>query len=176
MVNNLFVAPDLEKIIDKDSSSLLDVGCGGKVYQYKSKHNFWEVFKHIPNKWGIDINLENIIYMREKYIDGIFICMDVMLLDNLRMDNFDIVHCQNVIEHLNKKEALRLIKIMETLANKQVILGTPKGFREIEPKNLGYVNPAEKHICEFTEDELKLLGYNVIVLEDYLLAHKEMKK
>jgi len=133
MVSNKGVIPRLKDILYSNARSILDVGCGGLA-----PSDFWEVFSHIPIKYGIDINLENIISMREKFPDGVFICMDAMLLDNIHLHHFDIVHSQNVIEHLNKTEASLLIEIMEKLAIKQIIIGTPKGFRQPDFINLPY--------------------------------------
>lgn len=173
MVSNLDVLPKLREFLDTNAESILDVGCGGLA-----PTEFWEVFYHIPIKYGIDINLENIIKNREKFPDGIFICMDVMLLDKIKLPHFDVVHSQNLIEHLNKKEALLLIEMMEKIAKKQVILGTPKGFRQPEFKNLSYYeikNFAERHLCEFTKEELQDLGYEVFEYADYYLCKKVKK-
>lgn len=182
MVSNLSVIPTLRSILCQDAKSILDVGCGGMGYAKRPEtppHNFWEVFKHIPMKTGIDINLESIVYMREKYPDSMFICMDVMLLGKIfELTKYDVVHCQNVIEHLNKVEAITLIQKMEEIAKKQVILGTPKGFRQPDMAGLDYyeqVNPAERHICEFTKDELEKLGYRVQEFLDYFLAWKKIR-
>ena len=182
MVSNLNVIPALRDILYPKAKSILDVGCGGTAYKGKENpcHNFWEVFKHIPKKMGIDINLENIIFMREKYPDSIFICMDAMLLTTgwLTLPAFDIVHCQNVIEHLNKKEALELIYWMEHIATKQVIIGTPKGFRQPNMDALNYYkqeNPAERHICEFTHYDLSKMEYHIQEFVDYFLAWKRMR-
>jgi len=47
-----------------------------------------------------------------------------------KQKSFDTVLCMEVIEHLEKEEAIRLIEDMEKIARKKIIITTPVGFWE----------------------------------------------
>lgn len=70
---------------------------------------------------------------------------------------FDVVFCLEVIEHLQRKDALILLTDMEAIG-KRVIITSPSGYfhqGEIDG------NPFQKHNCIIPPSFLKSLGYHV---------------
>jgi hypothetical protein len=78
----------------------------------------------------------------------------------------------DVIEHLPKDEAISLLKECEKKAE-FVILFTPDGFDEGQ-NHYAFTDehPTEKHLCGFTEEDFRQLGYTTILLTDF---HKDKK-
>lgn len=178
VITNLDIFPELDKIILKDAQSILDVGCGGSEYDNKIDHDFWNKFDYFKERVGIDIYQKEINWRRKYFPNDVFFIGDVFDIEKWFLDkSFDVVHCQNVIEHLPKERALKLIEKMERIAKRQVILGTPKGFRQVDDLSISK-NPFQKHLCDFTEEELKKLGYNVITIGKenvYYLCYKNFE-
>jgi hypothetical protein len=64
-----------------------------------------------------------------------------------------------LIEHLNKKDGLKLISMMEKIARKKVIIFTPNGFLK---QGALYDNPWQVHKSGWTAKEMQKKGYKVI--------------
>jgi hypothetical protein len=70
----------------------------------------------------------------------------------------DCVVALHVVEHLEKGDSLRLINQMHHWANKMIIIETPNGFL----KQKGTIeNPYQEHLCGYSVDELRQLGFKV---------------
>jgi len=70
----------------------------------------------------------------------------------------DCVVALHVVEHLKKDQSLKLIQQMSNWANKIIIIETPNGFLTQE----GTVNnPYQAHLCGYTVNELRSLGFKV---------------
>jgi hypothetical protein len=82
------------------------------------------------------------------------------------------VICLDVIEHFEKTQALELIRELERIARKVVVLFTPYGFMPQEPEA---ENPFQEHKCGFSNTELRYLGYSTFVWElfDYGKCHHD---
>jgi len=172
MVSNLDVFPKFDEVFLNKGESILDVGCGGTSYENNRSHDWWNRFIFFKKRVGIDIYQKEIEWRISHFPQDMFIIMNAIDIDKqFGEKSFDVVHCQNVVEHLEKNKALELIKKMEKIARKQIILGTPKGFRQSDGATLAR-NPFEEHKFAFTEEELKKLGYNVITIGDYFLCYK----
>jgi 2-polyprenyl-3-methyl-5-hydroxy-6-metoxy-1,4-benzoquinol methylase len=173
MVTNMDVLPELRRIMLK-GESILDVGCGGTIYEELRHHDWW-VYFDFKKRVGIDIHIPEIEWREKHFPNDVFIVMDANNIDRHFLENsFDVVHCQNVVEHLDMALAIQLIRKMEKLAKKQVILGTPKGFRQNRLELIN-TNPHELHLFAFNKEELENLGYTVIEYYDYFLCYKNME-
>jgi 2-polyprenyl-3-methyl-5-hydroxy-6-metoxy-1,4-benzoquinol methylase len=73
--------------------------------------------------------------------------------------SFDCVLAGDIIEHLHKPDALELLKRMESLARRKVIVATPNGFVSQDAE---YGNPLQIHLSGWTSKEMSLYGYRVI--------------
>jgi len=135
--------------LDKSALSILDVGCGkGRTARSLRKRGHSLV--------GIDTFYPCIVECRKTGQYSALVLGDVRSLP-FKAKSFDVVWCLEVLEHQNKEEGLRLIKELETIGRRQVILSTPVGFYpRRQPDNL-----YEEHRSAWTQDELKQLGYRV---------------
>ena len=144
--------------------SILDVACGLSLKskfipaQIRVGVDFYEpYFKHIES---------DVPYVVLKH--------DVRKLNEICVPkSFDIVLALDIIEHLEKKESLALLKQCEKIARKAVILETPKGY---VPQNIDIWgwggHSGQTHRCGWEPRELQRLGYKTIV-RDYRMSDKK---
>lgn len=154
--NNLAKLFNLPKV-----KSVLDVGCGLSL---KSKYIDADI------RVGVDI-FEPYLKAIESEVPYVVIKHDIRDLDSIFIPNsFDLVIACDVIEHLEKEEALQLIKQCERIAKKAVILETPKGFVPQDLDILGFnAHDLQTHKCGWEPRELEALGYTVTV-RDYTMS------
>ncbi len=147
---NLLFFKILEKYLN-DTDTVLDVGCG---------HS--SVIGQINRKFkseGIDIHRETLELSRKKKTHDKFKLGDVSKLASLYKENsFDACVSVDVIEHFTKKDSLKLIKDMEKIARKKVIILTPNGFLEQHDFE---GNPHQVHKSGWSQKDLEDLGYKV---------------
>ncbi len=140
-------------ILEKELSScktVLDVGCGHNSPLGKIKKSFISE--------GIDIHKECIVKSQKRGIHDSYKIADIRNLAKLyRHESFDAIIALDVIEHLRKNEGKRLMKDMERIA-KKVILLTPNGFLE---QNTLENNQYQIHQSGWSKEELEKLGYKV---------------
>ena len=132
-----------------DCRTILDVGCGtGSPIKTFSK-DFYSV--------GVDLFKPALLESKKRSIHDDYILLDI---NNLcfRSNFFDAVLALDVIEHLEKSKGVRLIKTIERIAKKKVIIITPNGFvsQGARAKNLFQV-----HLSGWTVGELKMLKYEI---------------
>lgn len=160
----------LGKIIQKEikyDDSVLSVGCG--ILQDINGLDCKSLF-------GIDIYEPYINKLNSIGVNAI--CADVTKYEF--KEKFDIVLALDIIEHLEKDDAIDLIKKMKSIANKKVIIYTPSYFFDnisvnykgekinilewlnnsnVSPyKNLG-INKFQEHKCFISEEELIEFGF-----------------
>jgi len=74
-------------------------------------------------------------------------------------EKFDVVFCAHLIEHLTRKEGFKLIKRLESLARKKVVIASPVGFLPQDEYN---GNPFQKHKSVWWSEDFKTRGYKVV--------------
>ena len=74
-------------------------------------------------------------------------------------NQFDCCVALDVIEHLTKKDGHTLIRDMERIARKKILLFTPNGFL---PQTSLYNNDLQEHLSGWTADEMMALGFKVL--------------
>lgn len=136
--------------LDRSAQSCLDVGCGRGAFKFIQ--SFYSV--------GCDISLSSLIKAREKgYYDDLVRC-DVRHLP-FKPKSFDTVICVEVVEHLNKSEGLELLRQMEEIASRQVIIMTPWGYFSMkEREDDAYLT----HHSGWLPQEFGEMGYKVYPL------------
>ncbi len=72
---------------------------------------------------------------------------------------YDVVMALQVLEHLPKKDAWKLLSKMEKIAKKQVIVATPIGEMYHPPVD---GNNLQLHLSEFLPEEFEKKGYKVV--------------
>jgi SAM-dependent methyltransferase len=142
---------ELEKLT-LDCKSLLDVGCGNN-----------SPIKHFSNKLytvGVDAYLPSIEKSKNQRIHNDYLNIDVMDIgEKINSKSFDCVLASDLIEHLTKENGLKLIKMMEEIATKKVIIFTPNGFL---PQGEYDNNPWQIHHSGWDVEEMQDLGYKII--------------
>lgn len=160
-IPNILTRANLWPFKEGEIVSILDVACGLSL---KSK------FIPAQIRVGVDIY--------EKYFDHIetdvpyvVLKYDVRKLNEIFVPkSFDLVIAIDIIEHIEKDEALEMIKQCEKIARKAVILETPNGQVEQNLDITGHGGHEwQTHRCFWTEQELKDLGYQTVV-RDYTMA------
>ncbi len=136
----------------KDCETLLDVGCGkNSPIQYAKNKPKYSV--------GIDAFEPSLKESMQKKIHNKYRLMDVMDLgDKFDKNSFDCVLANDLIEHLNKDDSEKLIKMMEGVARKKVVIFTPNGFVEQDKYD---DNTWQEHLCGWSYREMLERGYEV---------------
>jgi 2-polyprenyl-3-methyl-5-hydroxy-6-metoxy-1,4-benzoquinol methylase len=134
-----------------DSETVLDVACGSDSPLGKIKRSF--------KSEGIDIFEKSIKESKNKKIHYSYKTGDILKLNTFYKEkSFDSVVCLDVIEHFTKKDALKLISMMEKIAKKKVIILTPNGFYHQDHLD---DNPHQEHKSGWFRKDLERLGYSV---------------
>lgn len=80
-------------------------------------------------------------------------------LNMFKADEFDLVICKHVIEHLDKSSGYLLLYEIDRIAKYSSMVTTPMGFVWQVPGN---DNPYNAHLSGWTPSELKRLNWNSI--------------
>lgn len=117
-----------QEIINIKPKSILDIGIGfgSKGMLFREYTDVWNQ-RYWKKDWqvkidGIEIFKKYITQLQKKIYDNIFIGNALEVIDKL--DNYDLIYCGDMIEHLKKEEGLKLIEKMKEHA-KIVIIATP---------------------------------------------------
>jgi len=140
------------RLLDKESRSILDVGCGkGEPMKFINRHRKFHTM-------GVDIFEPYIEACKKQQIhDEYLLCniQDLPFADK----SFDIVLCMEVLEHLEKDDGEKLLMDMERIARRQVILTTPAGDYEQEAYD---DNLHQEHKYIWSPREMKERGYRAV--------------
>jgi len=134
----------------KDCESILDVGCGD--------NSPLRMIARKKELVGIDgyagaINKSKKAGIHQKYIK-----MDIKDIGKkFKPKQFDAVVALDVIEHLKKKDGYNLLKQMEKIARKKVIVFTPNGFLP----QIDKVNLLQEHLSGWDTKDFKAREYKV---------------
>ena len=134
----------------QDCDSVLDVGCGN--------NSPLRLISAKKASVGVDGYKPAIQASKKAKIHAKYEVLDIRdIVKKFGKKKFDAVIALDVIEHLEKKESIKLLKAMEAVAIKKVILLTPNGFFE----QFDSVNGLQEHLCGWTTEELSKKGYKV---------------
>jgi predicted TPR repeat methyltransferase len=144
-------AMELERIM-KDGLSVLDVGCGSDSPLKYLKNKSYRV--------GVDGFSPSIKKSKKQCIHDEYIRMDICKIDKkIKENSYDVVLASDVIEHFSKKEGRILLKKMEKIARRKVVIFTPNGFLA---QGRYEDNPWQVHRSGWTPKEMTKMGYKVI--------------
>jgi SAM-dependent methyltransferase len=73
-------------------------------------------------------------------------------------NQFDAVVALDLVEHLSKEDGLQLIRAMDRIARKRILLFTPNGYLEQE----GRGDDLQEHLSGWDPVEMRRLGFRVI--------------
>ncbi len=142
---------------------ILDVGCGYGKWGFLANKHFWNTkngnAKEKPFVTGLDIYAPNLRSLAQYRIYDELVQGNAASLP-IQDKSFDTVLAIEIIEHLKQDEGYRLLKELERVATKCIIISTPnkKCFRKgIEDAN-GF-NAHETHVSAWKIKTFKALGY-----------------
>ena len=142
----------LEREVLKDCRTLLDIGCGEGYHLEAIKNS-------LAFSIGIDSFLPSLHIARDQKRYTHTIQMNANLVENAFYNTvFDAVVAFDLIEHLSKSEGNALLKAMERISRKKIIVFTPNGY--LHQSALGG-NPFQIHRSGWTAAEMRARGYEV---------------
>lgn len=137
-----------------NAKTVLDVGCGDGEFMLKvNPDKKYDVV-------GIDLFKPNIKKTKKTGVYKRVILSDLRKM-KFKKESFDIVLASQVIEHINKKEGLKMISIIEKISKKRVIIYTPNGFVPFDPFEVVDNNPLQVHKSGWEVKEMRKYGYRV---------------
>jgi SAM-dependent methyltransferase len=142
-------------VIDKKSSTILDVACGqGNPMKLIKKR------MQVTYCVGVDIFKPYLDHCRREKIFDKVILQDIRNL-NFPDKSFDIVLLDQIVEHLTEKEAWKLIEKAEKIARRQVIIATPIGhcFHPAVDNNKYQIHKSAYYPKDFTKHGYKTIRY-----------------
>ena len=141
---------ELENLL-YDCNSVLDLGCGDN-----SPLGFIGRKKYLV---GVDGFKKSIIKSKKLNIHDKYLHKNILdVKKDFKKNSFDAVIALDVIEHLEKKDGYKLLKLMEHLASKKVILLTPNGF----VNQIGEGNGLQEHLSGWSVSDFKKLRFKVL--------------
>lgn len=156
-------------IIDKSAASILDIGCG-QGFPMQMIKNRMKVRRSV----GVDLFKPYIEIGKKLKIHNKYVVSDVRKI-KFGDKSFDVVLALQILEHMNKKDAWKVVERIEKIAKKQVIIATPIGkmYHPVVDNN-----QLQLHKSGFYPEEFEKRGYKIIkfgrkeILGENGLVHK----
>ena len=134
----------------EDEWTILDVGCGRISSLTGVEKGAYRV--------GLDIYEPYILKVRGLSTHHAYVLGDGRVLP-FKSKSFDCAVATEILEHLDIHDGLRMIKEIERVVKRKILMTTPNGFL---PTYAGPDdNPEETHVCGYSVDRLKDLGFRV---------------
>ncbi len=135
--------------------SVLDLGCGSNPPLLRAMHPrmYYGVDAYKPSIDAVIHRCESHQLFHYKF--------EVGNLDSVHFaeNEFDVVVCVDVIEHLSKDNGLKLIESAKHWASKFVYISTPNGFLRQDPYDS---NSFQEHLSGWSIKEFDSLGFEPI--------------
>ncbi len=152
-LENIFTPPGLWP--EGHISTVLDVGCG---LSFKTQYIKADI------RVGLDV-YRPYLHKIDATVPYICINADASQIDSLFLEkSFDIVTLLDIVEHLEKPDALELIGKAGKLARRAVVIETPLGYL---PQNMDILGLGgdhfQTHRCGFEAGELEAMGFEIVI-------------
>jgi hypothetical protein len=135
----------------RDCASVIDVGCGPASPLEKVGYAGLAI--------GLDVSAHELRQAKRLGFHAALVRADVTTLDRVvRPRSVDAVVALDLIEHLPRDRALRLLDAFERTARRRVVVLTPNGFVS-QPGTAE--NPFQEHVSGFSVGDLRARGYRV---------------
>lgn len=148
----------LRKAIGSGQNTILDIGCGdGKLMGFLTEGKEWEIH-------GLELYDKAVTKAKKSGIYESVKKSDVTNVPKVdKFEKYDVVFASQIIEHLNKNNALSTLKEWEKLAKKRVVITTTVGYMEYDLlERIDDANPYQKHLSGWNIRELREIGYKVV--------------
>jgi len=133
----------------RDCETVLDIGCG--------PCSPIKLCKTINYSVGVEPFKPYLNQSRRKKIHSKYVNKKIELID-FKEKSFDAVLLIEVLEHMKKKDGVKLLKKAELWAKKKIIITTPNGYFPMgEIDN----NLYHKHLSGWSVSDLKTIGFDV---------------
>lgn len=160
MLRRLLITPfeaPLERLLEHEivgsCESLLDIGCG---FDSPVKR----LAPRLARTVGIDLFAPYLEQSRAARIHSEYHAVDALEIEQrFGPGSFDCVLALDLIEHMEKSHGQRLLRAMECVARRKVIVLTPNGFVPQAPYD---GNPWQAHRSGWTVAEMHELGYRLL--------------
>ena len=130
---------------------VLDVGCGKTMNMRRLG---------VKHSTGIDGYAPYLDEAKKNNLHDNYVLGDVRDLEKyFKPGQFDTVLALDVIEHLTKEDGLLMMRSMEKIARRKVVLFTPSGFL---PQKSYENNDLQEHLSGWEPKEMEQYGYKVI--------------
>jgi len=150
-----------------DGLIVLDVGCGFGEWGFLIKTRK----QGAPYIIGMDIWLPYLEKLHPLNIYNELIQADAPYVP-LKSKSIDIALACEVLEHLPKGQGNILLKELERVTKKLIVISTPLNY----PQKDVHGNPYERHVTEWAPDELKQLGFKVEIARSHFAERRRMNK
>ena len=162
------VAPTYEQFQELaigDAGSVLDVGCGADspLGRFAARY---------PRTVGVDLCADAVAASRAAGIHDEYVLLDVLEIGSaFEPESFDAVVAFDLIEHLDREDGFGLLRTMERIARRRVVVFTPNGFLQQDGTA---ENVWQRHRSGWTAADFRLRGYTVFGLHGLkgLRGHK----
>ena len=151
--HNYIGTHNLQALLKKEieeSWSILDIGSGRNSCLTSLGKKGWRV--------GIDHYMPYLETSKQDHVHDENVLGDVRALP-FKDNSFDCAVATEIIEHMEKEDGHLMLREMERVSRKRILLTTPNGFLPTLPGPDD--NPDEAHICGWTTPELQGLGFKV---------------
>ncbi len=150
------LTPVCNRIIEKNPMSVLDIGIGFGKFGFLAREytdvRLGRYFNPQTRIDGIEIFEKYITQLQREIYDNIYIGNAVDLLPAL--DNYDMIICSDMLEHLSEKDGLFLLNLIKE-KSKFAMIVTP--VRVLQQEAL-YNNKYEKHLSVWPKKVLSKWG------------------
>lgn len=131
----------------RNCKTILDLGCGDlSPIRFVDAETF-----------GVDANESAIKEAKKNLTHNQYIIINIKKLEKkFKPKSFDAVVALDVIEHMKKDGGMQIIKNMEKIARKKVVIFTPNGFMPQVGKSI-----YDSHLSGWAAEEMSKNGYKV---------------
>ena len=142
---------------------MLDVGCGPGKTSNKVRR-----LSPVSYAVGLDIFTPYIWQAKSQNTHDDYILAEAISLP-FKDKSFDVIISLQLIEHMDKEEALTALGEMERVAIKKVIISTPRGTY---PQEAFDNNPYQAHKWAWDEKQMRELDYQVTLYGTRLVKYR----